>query len=167
MFKLTVHILLATTLRNFPFKIGEIEQWYKVCFSDRAKFTLEPLNLNRTHKLSCEKVLPCEIYCDMARQKGLQSPRWSFSIKVNKFKLTFTLSKALWYMPYDVRPCTSPTEVHSFCSFVSKFLARPNKTVLMRAANVKTTLAWWPDGKQTLTLVVIQSKLSQAPNPVN
>ena len=35
---------------------------------------------------------------------------------------------------------------------MSKFLARPNKSVLMRAANVKTTLAWWPDEKHTLTL---------------
>ena len=65
MFKLTVDILLATTLRNFPFGISEIAK-YKVCVSDRTKFTLESLNFNRIHKLSCEKVLPCEVYYDMA-----------------------------------------------------------------------------------------------------
>ena len=65
MVKLTVDILLATTLRNFLFGISEIEK-YKVCVSDRTKFIRESLSFNRIHKLSCEKVLPCEVYCDMA-----------------------------------------------------------------------------------------------------
>ena len=43
LFKLTVDILLATTLRNFPFGISKIEK-YKVCVSDGTKFTQESLN---------------------------------------------------------------------------------------------------------------------------
>ena len=68
LFKLTIDILLATTLRNFPFGISEIEK-YKVCVSDKTKFTPESLDFNRIHKLSCEKVIPSEVYCDMASQK--------------------------------------------------------------------------------------------------
>ena len=54
---------------------------------------------------------------------------------------------------YAIRCLTLPIpKVHSFCSFVLKFLAWSDKSVLMRAANVKTTLAWWSDKKTNLGL---------------
>ena len=37
-----------------------------MCVWDKTKFTRESLNFDRIHKLSCEEVLPCEAYCDMA-----------------------------------------------------------------------------------------------------
>ena len=44
---------------------------------------------------------------------------------------------------------------HCFFFLVLKFLVRPDKSVSMRAAIVKTTLAWLVYEKQTLTLILI------------
>ena len=103
MFKLTVHILLATTLRNFPFGISEIEK-YKLCISDRTKFTRKSLNFNKIHKLSCEKVLPCEVYCDMTWQKFTHVRTVLSSIMEVKLPVVWMQSQVIWFHSFLYRP---------------------------------------------------------------